>query len=177
MKKPLTNSSNYLATPHETGVGEISPIRALNPGLIFETNVKDYLRFLCYYGYSQKYVRSMSKTNFICPRNSTEDLISNINYPSISIKRLNRKQKAKVISRIVTNVGFPNSTYIAKVHAPAGLAVKVLPSKLVFTEGVRKMSYKVSFQGKKAESGYKFGSLTWVDGRHYVRTVFAVNLE
>lgn len=177
MRKPLTNSSNYLANPHEMGVGEINPLRALNPGLVFETNLKDYIRFLCFYGYTQKNIRSMSKTNFGCPRNSSESLISNINYPSISIRNLNRRQKPKVIRRTATNVGSPNATYIAKVHAPEGLVVKVFPNKLVFAEGVKKISYKVSFYGKEAHGGYNFGSLTWIDGRHYVRTVFAVNVK
>ncbi|XP_019449336.1 PREDICTED: CO(2)-response secreted protease-like [Lupinus angustifolius] len=177
MRKSVTNTSNYFANPHEIGVGEINPFRALNPGLVFETVVVDYIRFLCYYGYSKKNIRSMSKTNINCPRNSSEDLISNINYPSISIKTLIRQQKAKVITRTVTNVGPLNATYIATVHSPKGLVVKVTPNKLVFSEGVQRISYKVSFYGKEAHAGYNFGSLTWLDGRHYVHTVFAVNVE
>ena len=177
LRKPLTNSSNFFANAHEMGVGEINPLRALNPGLVFETKLEDYIRFLCYYGYSKKNIRSMSKTNFNCPRNSSEDLISNINYPSISIKTLSRQQKAKVVTRTVTNVGSFNATYTAKVHAPEGLVVKVTPNKLVFSEGVQRMSYQVSFYGKDAGGGYNFGSLTWLDGRHYVHTVFAVNVK
>ncbi|XP_028790113.1 CO(2)-response secreted protease-like [Neltuma alba] len=177
LRKSVTNSSNDFANPHEMGAGEISPLKALYPGLVFETNVEDYLQFLCYYGYSQKNIRSMSKTNFTCPKNSNKDLISNINYPSISIKKLSRNQKAKVIRRTVTNVGPLNATYTAKVHAPKGLIVKVLPSRLVFSESVKKLSYEVSFYGKEAHGGYNFGSLTWLDGRHYVHTVFAVNVQ
>ncbi|XP_061343243.1 CO(2)-response secreted protease-like [Gastrolobium bilobum] len=177
MRKPLTNSSNYFSNPHEIGFGEINPLRALNPGLVFETDLEDYLRFLCFSGSSKKNIRSMFKTNFSCPRNSSDDLISNINYPSISIKALNRKGKGKVITRTVTNVGSFNATYAAKVHAPEGLVVKVIPNKLVFSEGVQRMSYKVSFYGKEARGGYNFGSLSWFDGRHYVHTVFAVKVE
>ncbi|XP_054791108.1 CO(2)-response secreted protease-like [Prosopis cineraria] len=177
MRKSLTNSSNDYASPHEMGAGEISPLKALYPGLVFETDTEDYLQFLCYQGYSQKSIRSMSKTNFSCPKNSSKDLISNINYPSISIKQLRRNQKAKVIRRTVTNVGPLNATYIAKVRAPEGLIVKVLPSKLVFSESVKKLSYEVSFDGKETHGGYNFGSLTWLDGRHYVHTVFAVNVQ
>ncbi|KAH1148437.1 hypothetical protein GYH30_043177 [Glycine max] len=177
LRKPLTNSSNSIADPHEMGVGEINPLRALNPGLVFETDVEDYLRFLCYFGYSQKIIRSMSKTNVNCPKNSSEGLISNVNYPSISISTLKKQQKAKVITRKVTNVGSLNATYTAKVLAPEGLVVKVIPNKLVFSEGVQRMTYKVSFYGKEARSGYNFGSLTWLDGHHYVHTVFAVKVE
>ncbi|TKY68426.1 CO(2)-response secreted protease [Spatholobus suberectus] len=177
LRKPLTNSSNYLANPHEMGVGEINPLRALNPGLVFETELEEYLRFLCYFGYSKKNIRAMSKTNFNCPRNSSEDLISNINYPSISVSTLKRKQKAKVITRTVTNVGSLNATYTAKVRVPKGLVVKVIPNTLVFSEGVQRMTYKVSFYGKEANGGYNFGSLTWLDGHHYVHTVFSVKVE
>ncbi|BAT89846.1 hypothetical protein VIGAN_06094700 [Vigna angularis var. angularis] len=177
LRKPLTNSSNYIADPHEIGVGEINPVKALYPGLVFETNIEDYLRFLCYFGYSQKKVRSMFKTNFDCPKNSSEDLISNINYPSISISTLKRQQKPKVITRTVTNVGSPNATYTAKVRSSEGLVVKVIPNKLVFSEGVQRITYKVSFYGKEANGGYNFGSLTWLDGHHYVHTVFAVKVE
>ncbi|KAJ1381489.1 Peptidase S8/S53 domain [Sesbania bispinosa] len=177
MRKPVTNSSNYFAYPHEMGVGEINPLRALNPGLVFETGVEDYVRFLCYYGYSKKNIRSMSKTNVTCPRDSSEDLISNINYPSISTKLLKKQKKPKVITRTVTNVGSLNATYTAKVHAPEGLVVKVIPNKLVFSEGIQRMTYEVSFYGKEAHGGYNFGSLTWLDGRHYVHTVFAAKVE
>ncbi|XP_061997957.1 CO(2)-response secreted protease-like [Rosa rugosa] len=177
MKKPLINSTNNYANPHEVGVGEINPIKALNPGLVFETITENYLEFLCYYGYKEKNIRSMSNTKFNCPKISTEELISNINYPSISVSKLNRHEPVMTIKRTATNVGAPNSTYIAKVNAPVGLVVKVLPEKIVFAEGVRKVSFQVSFNGKEAPTGYSFGSITWFDGRHSVNTVFGVNVE
>ena len=177
IRKPLTNNSNYVANPHEIGVGEINPIKALNPGLVFETTVENYLQFLCYYGYAEKNIRSMSNTKFNCPKLSIEELISNINYPSISISQLNRHQAAKIIKRTVTNVGPSNSTYIAKVHSPQGLVVKVTPDKIAFTKGLKRVPFQVSFYGKEAPSGYNFGSVTWFDGRRSVRVVFSVNVE
>ncbi|OAY36294.1 CO(2)-response secreted protease [Manihot esculenta] len=175
--KPFTNSSNSNSNPHEMGVGEINPLKALNPGLVFETTTEDYLQFLCYFGYSQNNIKSMANKNFNCPRISFDKLISNINYPSISISKLDRHQAVQTIKRAVTNVGSPNATYIAKVQAPEGLMVKVLPKKLFFKEGSSRMSFEVSFNGKMAPRGYSFGSVTWVDGRHSVRLVFSVNVE
>ncbi|PON78138.1 Subtilase [Parasponia andersonii] len=177
MRKSLTNSSNDIANPHETGVGEINPIKALNPGLVFEITVENYLQFLCYYGYPEKNIRSMANTQFSCPKLSIEELISNINYPSISISPLKRHQAVKVIKRTVTNVGPFNSTYIAKVHSPEGLVVKVTPDKIAFTKGLKRVPFQVSFYGKEAPSGYNFGSITWFDGRRSVRVVFSVNVE
>lgn len=174
----MKNNAGSTASPHETGVGEISPLKALNPGLVFETTTKDYLRFLCYFGYSEKNIRSMSKyTNFNCPRNSIDNLISNINYPSISISKLDRHRAAETVKRTVTNVGLQNVTYISRVNAPSGLIVKVLPQKLVFAEGVKRMSFSVSFYGEEAAGGYNFGSVTWSDNRHSVQMMFAVNIQ
>ncbi|KAG6783262.1 hypothetical protein POTOM_012707 [Populus tomentosa] len=177
MGKPLQNSSHHFANAHEVGVGEINPLKALNPGLVFETTTEDYLQFLCYYGYSEKNIRSMSKKNFNCPRISIDRLISNINYPSISIGNLDRHKPAQTIKRTVTNVGCPNATYISRVQAPVGLEVKVFPKKIAFIEGLTRVSFKVLFYGKEAFNGYNFGSVTWFDGRHSVHLSFAVNVE
>ncbi|OVA13808.1 Peptidase S8/S53 domain [Macleaya cordata] len=177
--KPLTNTSDAFASPHEMGAGEINPLRALNPGLIYQTTTKDYLYFLCYYGYKQKIIRSISGTNFTCPSNSLEDFISDLNYPSISISKLEQHRSVRTVMRTVTNVGSKNATYIAKIDSPrtAGLIVKVSPEKLAFTDkGSMEASFKVSFYDKGSTKGYKFGYVTWSDGVHFVRTVFAVNV-
>ncbi|MBA0873865.1 hypothetical protein Goshw_008319 [Gossypium schwendimanii] len=177
MRKPVTNGSASFATPHEMGVGEISPVKALNPGLVFETTTEDYLRFLCYNGSPEKTIRSMSKTKFKCPTKSSDDLISNINYPSISISKLEKSKGFLTIKRSVTNVGHPNVTYTSTVQAPMGMKVKVLPKKITFLENVKRVSFKVLFDGSEASSGYKFGSITWSAAQYSVRTVFAVNVE
>ncbi|CAL5413955.1 unnamed protein product [Camellia sinensis] len=177
--RPLTNSSNQIANPLEMGVGEINPIKALNPCLVFEATLKDYLNFLCYYGISQKMIRLISKTNFSCPKDSNQDLISNINYPSISIGKLNRHQGFKIVERTITNVGSPNSSYVSSIDAPPCLVVKVSPKNIDFAKAAStRASFNISFQGKEeASRGYKFGAITWSDGRHDVRIVFAVNIE
>ncbi|KAK2634531.1 hypothetical protein Ddye_029323 [Dipteronia dyeriana] len=177
--KPMANNTGNYANPHEMGVGEISPLKALNPGLVFETTIKDYFKFLCYFGYSEKTIRSVTNKNFNCPNISNDKLISNINYPSISISNLDRHRGGvRSIRRTVTNVGSPNATYIARVHAPSGLLVKVIPEKIAFSETIKRVSFKVAFYSKhEASSGYKFGSITWLDGLHSVRMVFAVSVE
>ncbi|KAK6934037.1 Peptidase S8 propeptide/proteinase inhibitor I9 [Dillenia turbinata] len=177
IEKPLTNSTNGFANPHDMGAGELSPLKALNPGLVYETTAKDYLYFLCYYGYPENKVRAMSKLNFSCPKSSSEDLISNINYPSISIGHLSRNQGGRTIKRTLTNVALQNSTYIALIQSPKGLLVKVSPKKITYREGIRKASFKATFYGRDAQKGYNFGTITWFDGLHHVRTIFAVNVQ
>ncbi|KAJ4720460.1 Subtilisin-like protease [Melia azedarach] len=175
--KRITNSSRNYANPHDIGAGEINPLRALNPGLVFTTSTTDYLRFLCFFGYPEKQILKVSKTKFNCPRKSTEKLISNINYPSISVSKLDSRGAVRTVIRTATNVGSPNATYMSTVNAPSGLSVKVFPEKLVFFQGVERLSFKVSFYSKQASSGYNFGSITWSDNQHSVRMVFAVDVE
>ncbi|THU57957.1 hypothetical protein C4D60_Mb03t09070 [Musa balbisiana] len=124
---------------------------ARGPGGLTEAILKDYLHFLCYYGYKNQAIRSISGTSFSCPSNASPDLISNLNYPSTSIAKLGGKQTARTVSRIVTNVGPPNSTYTATVDAPSGLIVKVSPERLVFTKRWMKATYQVTFDAKAAK--------------------------
>ncbi|KAL6493815.1 hypothetical protein OROGR_031724 [Orobanche gracilis] len=179
MGKTLTNTSGFSANPHEVGAGEIRPIRALDPGLAFETTINDHLYFLCCYGYKQKDIRSMtSNTNFTCPKKPNELLISSINYPSISIGRLNQHEGPRKVKRVATNMGSSiNATYVSSVNAPPGLKVNVVPKTIVFTEGLRTASFKVFFDGKQASKGYNYGDIRLSDGTHIVRVVFAVNVE
>ncbi|GAB2218880.1 hypothetical protein Drorol1_Dr00002112 [Drosera rotundifolia] len=174
--RAFTNSSGYFGNPHETGVGEINPIKALDPGLVFPTMTYDYLRFLCYCGYSEKNIQLLSSTEiFTCPKVSSNSLITNINYPSISIAKLKRNHAVKV-TRYAINVGPADATYEATLQTPQGLRVHVSPKKLIFQKGLTGATFNVSFHGKGAAKGYNFGSITWFDGLHTVKIVFAINI-
>lgn len=156
------------------GAGEINPIQALDPGLVFETRNSDYLDFLCSYGYKEKIIRTISKTTFNCPTNTTRKHISNINFPSISIGKL---QGLTTVKRVATNVGPANAAYVSSIVAPKGLNVKVSPERIAFAEGRKRASFAVSFDGRKASKGYNFGAILWSHKSHVVRLVFAVNIE
>ncbi|XP_047977432.1 CO(2)-response secreted protease-like isoform X2 [Salvia hispanica] len=177
--KTVSNTSDSPANPHQVGAGEIRPIKALDPGLVIETSITDHLYFLCYKGYKQRTIRSLSGTgNFSCPAGgAAEELISSLNYPTISIGSLSRRDGPRKVKRVATNVGSEsNATYVASVDAPAGLVVKVAPSKMVFRQGVEKAAFKLFFDGRRAAKGYNFGHVSWFDGSHLVRIVFAVNV-
>lgn len=176
--QPVASSTGAAATGHDMGAGEISPLRALSPGLVFDTTTMDYLNFLCYYGYKEQLVRKVSgAASFACPRGAPSlDLIAaGVNYPSISVPRL-LAGKAVAVSRTVMNVGPSNATYAAAVEAPAGLTVKVTPERLVFSRRWTTSAYEVSFANAGASKGYAYGAVTWSDGAHSVRTPFAVNV-
>ncbi|KAF4382057.1 hypothetical protein G4B88_006689 [Cannabis sativa] len=178
--KPIRNELNLVASPHEAGSGELNHMKALDPGLVFDTTTQDYFNFLCYYGYKEAKIKSVLKgaNLFQCPINSKPELITDINYPSISIGNLKRQQSSPtVVKRTVTNVGASISTYTVRVNSPKGLVVKVNPDRIVFSNSLNKTSFEVSFDGKGAVSGYNFGDITWSDGLdHSVRVVYVVKI-
>ncbi|KAL6626369.1 hypothetical protein ACP70R_030095 [Stipagrostis hirtigluma subsp. patula] len=180
--RPLASSTGAAATGHDMGAGEMSPLRALSPGLVFDTTTQDYLNFLCYFGYKEQLVRKVAGAGagarFACPAGApSPDLIAAaVNYPSISVPRLLRGKPATV-TRTAINVGPSNATYAAAVEAPPGLTVRVSPEKLVFSRRWTTARYEVSFDvGAGASKGYAHGAITWSDGAHSVRTAFAVNV-
>ncbi|KAK9113271.1 hypothetical protein Scep_020790 [Stephania cephalantha] len=132
-----------------------------------------------YPGWGPSAIRSaIMTTGFECPNNSSTDLISNLNYPSIAVSKFNGKESKKV-SRTVTNVGSKEdrATYTVSIKSPSGLNVKVVPERLVFTENDKKLGYQVIFSPSSSVTKDMFGSITWSNGKYKVRTPFVVSSE
>ncbi|KAH1058006.1 hypothetical protein J1N35_036071 [Gossypium stocksii] len=178
LKAPITTEKGVAATPYDFGAGEVSPTGPLQPGLVYETTAIDYLNFLCYHGYNITTIKTIANTipdSFTCPKESSIDLISNINYPSIAITNFNEKAGRKV-NRTLTNVaGDGNSVYAVTIDSPANLDVKVAPNKLQFTKNGDKSSYEVSFSAANPLKEDVFGSIAWSNGKYKVRSPFAVS--
>ncbi|XP_007017871.2 PREDICTED: CO(2)-response secreted protease isoform X1 [Theobroma cacao] len=180
LKAPITTDKGAAATPYDFGAGEVSTTGPLQPGLVYETTTIDYLNFLCYYGYNISTIKIITNTipdGFTCPEESSIDLISNINYPSIAISNFNEKAGRKV-NRTLTNVAEDDKTvYTVSIDAPAGLDVQVVPDKLQFTNNGQKSSYQVSFSSANPLKEDVFGFLTWSNEKYKVRSPFAVSSE
>jgi len=177
MKAAITTDSGSVATPYDYGAGEMTTSESLQPGLIYETNTIDYLNFLCYIGLNVTTVKVISRTvpdNFSCPKDSSSDLISNINYPSIAVN-FTGKGTVKV-SRTVTNVGEEDETvYSPVVEAPSGVKVTLSPDKLQFTKSSKRLSYQVIFSSTLTSLKEDlFGSITWSNGKYMVRSPFVL---
>ncbi|KAK8678361.1 hypothetical protein V6N13_143865 [Hibiscus sabdariffa] len=177
-KAPIMTEKSTAATPYDFGSGEVSTTRPLQPGLVYETTTIDYLNFLCYYGYNTSTVKNMAYTvpdGFTCPEGSSIDLISNINYPSISISDFDEKAGRKVIRTLTNVAGNAKTVYNVSVDAPAGLYVRVVPDNLEFTKIGDKSSNQVSFSTENLLKKDVFGSITWSNGKYKVRSPFAIS--
>lgn len=67
--------------------------------------------------------------------------------------------------------------FTATVDTPSGLSVKVIPDKLRFSKNNQKLSYQVVFSSTtSAPKEDMFGSLTWSNEKHKVRSPFVVSI-
>ncbi len=171
------------ADPYDFGSGHVAPVSALDPGLLFDTNLADYLAFLC----------GQDKADFVSGYDtSCADLTaagfstdaSQLNLPSIAIAEL---LEAETIFRTVSNATSVASSYAATIEAPEGFEVSV---KTFDSEGneTPETTLDVAAEGSKASFAltfnktdatevetWKFGAITWTDGAgHSVRLPLAI---
>ncbi|KAG2558408.1 hypothetical protein PVAP13_8NG112200 [Panicum virgatum] len=144
------------------GGGHINPERAVNLGLVYDINPKEYTKFFnCTLSPDEYCLQDIGKLYLL-------------NLPSIAVPDL---KDSVTVWRTVTNVGQVKATYQAKIEAPTGVTISVDPSVITFKKGGRQTkTFKVTFKARqRVQGGYTFGSLTWLDGcTHSVRTPVAV---
>uniref|UniRef100_A0A0A9C7D4 Subtilisin-like protease fibronectin type-III domain-containing protein n=1 Tax=Arundo donax TaxID=35708 RepID=A0A0A9C7D4_ARUDO len=135
----------------------MDPIKALNPGIIFDAKPEDYKSFLCAIGYDDHSLHLITGANRTCSHRTSSSATA-LNYPSITIPYL---KKSYSVTRTLMNVGNPRSAYRAVVSAPRGINVTVTPEFLVFENYGVKKTFTVSFHVNVPTQGYIFGSLSW----------------
>lgn len=162
--RPIT-ANGRKADPFDLGAGFVNPKRVLDPGLLYEATPTDYKEFLCSIGYNEKSVRLVTRNNSTC--NHAFPTAFSLNYPSITVPKL---KESVAVSRTVTNVGRPRSTYRAVVVPPSGINVTVVPNQLVFNSYGQKINYTVIFKVLVPAEKYVFGSLSWRNKRTRVST-------
>jgi len=149
----------------------VDPNKATNAGLIYNITTEDYIQFLCSMGHNTASIRKVTKTTSSCNKQKRQAPL-NLNLPSISIPNLKRDT---TVMRTVTNVGNINVVYKAVVNSPYGIKVRVEPQILNFNSETKVLTFNVSFiSTQKLHGDYRFGSLTWTDGNHFVRIPIAV---
>ncbi|GAY55140.1 hypothetical protein CUMW_162130 [Citrus unshiu] len=171
-KQQILNASFAEATPFSYGAGHVQPNLAMDPGLVYDLTVNDYLNFLCALGYN-KNVISLFSTNcsYTCPKNAIS--LVNFNYPAITVPKLSG---SITVTRRVKNVGSPG-TYQARVKTPEGVSVTIAPKSLKFINVGEEKSFKVIIKAKNASvtKDYAFGELIWSDEKqHRVRSPIVV---
>ncbi|KAI3897375.1 hypothetical protein MKX03_021970 [Papaver bracteatum] len=151
------------------GSGQINPVKATNPGLVYDTSADEYVMFLCSSGYDPSKLKLITTQN--CPSTTLPYEPYNINYPSLSANIRSGATFNIDFKRTVTNVGAPNSTYKLKITLDERLKVKVVPDVLSFGSLNEKKTFVVNVAGDGLGSDeMATASLVWFDEEHTVRS-------
>ena len=180
------------SNPFDFGAGHMNPLKAMDPGLVYDMKPTDYVRFLCNIGYNDEQIRSIasfcpslstpsdpdhppSSGSCSCPKAFIASSYSNanLNYPSITVLNL---QSTTTIKRTLRNVGqMKTAFYFASVKCPNGVGIHVWPRLLFFSSCRNEISFYVTLTPEKTSQGrYDFGEILWTDGFHFVRTLLIV---
>lgn len=171
---PFSNETNSDAE-FAYGAGQINPLKAVNPGLIYDANEVDYTNFLCGLGYDKDQLQLVTGDNKTCSQ-AKNQTVWDLNCPSYTLSVSAPKYPASIhqsFYRTVTNVGSPKSIYNAKISAPSSLDIKVQPSILSFTALGQKLSFEMTIQGRIG-TPILSSALVWDDGVHQVRSPIVV---
>ncbi|KAK8691970.1 hypothetical protein V6N13_075456 [Hibiscus sabdariffa] len=135
------------ATPLAMGAGHINPNKALNPGLVYDSTVEDYINYLCAQNFTAQQLKTITRSSSINCSAPSPDL----NYPSFIayFNGSNVKADSNTVTefrRTVTNVGEGSFIYSATLTPMKGLKVTVEPDTLVFKEKNDKQSFKLRIE-------------------------------
>ncbi|KAF3454632.1 hypothetical protein FNV43_RR05080 [Rhamnella rubrinervis] len=156
------------------GAGHINPVKAIDPGLVYETSRDDYINFLCGDSYGEARIRLVTGDNrTTCPKAFPEP--KDLNYPSFAHRVDQNGSFTVEFHRRVKNVGLANSTYKAEVIPNPKLDVKVVPEVLSFKSLNEERTFNVTVEGGALTLGATLSSsIVWSDGTHSVRSPIVI---
>lgn len=182
-EKIMDQYDNNTANFHDMGSGHVNPIRANNPGLVYDTQpIKDYVAYLCGLGYTD------SQVSIFVPNSSCSEITNtldgvDLNYPSMVVELGRSNYYRRRLYRVVTNVG-PSYMYKVIVSSPPGVIVDVEPKILNFKSVGERLKFSVDVSWdmesiKLSSSLEEFGYFTWVsaDEKIKVRSSMVVTKE
>ncbi|KAK9097224.1 hypothetical protein Sjap_022721 [Stephania japonica] len=192
-EKILDVATGKASTPFDHGSGHVDPVSALDPGLVYDATVDDYIDFLCALNYSTDQIKSLARKDVTC--NAREKYsVRNLNYPSFAALFETAQSgggggssgsgsgsggggdNRVVYSRTLTNVG-AGGVYKVTVTSPSeSVKVSVEPEELRFGAKNEKKTYTVTLVAGSMPSGTNlFGRLEWSDGKHIVGSPIALS--
>ncbi|PNT31044.1 hypothetical protein POPTR_006G114500v4 [Populus trichocarpa] len=159
-----------------SGSGQINPLKAVHPGLVYDIPMSSYIRFLCKEGYNSTTISLLlgGKKKYRCSNFQPAQGTDGLNYPSMHAQLKSAESNiSAVFYRTLTNVGYGNnSLYKATVTSPKDLSIKIVPNSLKFNRPHQKQSFKVFVEGGSMQNGTRLLSalLEWSDSKHIVRS-------
>ncbi|RCV18626.1 hypothetical protein SETIT_3G316800v2 [Setaria italica] len=169
-KKPILDEKFNPAGHFSIGAGHVNPSEVINPGLVYDTDVEQYILYLCGLGYTDSEVEIITHQKGVCSK-GTKIAEAELNYPSIASRASAGKL---VVNRTVTNVGDAMSSYTVEIDMPKEVKATVSPTKLEFTEAQESKTFTVSLIWDASKTKNAEGSFKWVSNKHVVRSPIVI---
>ncbi|XP_037489371.1 subtilisin-like protease 1 [Triticum dicoccoides] len=172
---PILNEQRVAANLFATGAGHVNPMKAADPGLVYDITPEDYIGYLCSM-YTSQQVSVIARRPIDC---LTTVVISDrlLNYPSISVAfpASWNSTAPVVVRRKVKNVGEVPSVYYAAIDMPSSaVSVDVYPTELEFIEANQEVIFSVYVWPRQIGARVVQGALRWVSEKHIVRSPISV---
>ncbi|XLR02867.1 hypothetical protein HN51_057766 [Arachis hypogaea] len=170
----VTDETGNPATPFAIDAGHFNPVKAADPGLVYDASYMDYVVYTCSFGVTQYF-----DVAYNCPNSSSLPEPTDLSYPSIQISGLNG---TKNIKRTVANVGKRSSDYMFSAKSPEEFSITATPNFLEFNHVGQKISFNITVTVKMGQipnkygpDRYYFGWYAWTNQNHVVRSQVAVS--
>lgn len=160
-------------TPLDFGAGHINPNKAMDPGLVYDLDIQDYIDYLCGLDYNRTQIRTITATSDFTCDNANLDL----NYPSFILILNDTNTTSFTFQRELTNVEDGGSVYRGVVRAPSGMKAVVQPATITFAGKYSKAKFQLTVDidvgvAISPQSDYygNHGFLSWyeINGKHEV---------
>jgi subtilisin family serine protease len=173
-EKPILDQRLKPADLFAVGAGHVNPLKANDPGLVYDIETNDYVPYLCGLNYTDRQVGVILQQKVKCSEVKSIPQ-AQLNYPSFSIILGSSSQ---YYTRTLTNVGPVNTTYNVVIDAPLAVGISVGPSQITFTEVKQKVTYFVDFVPEdekiRDDNMIAQGSIKWVSGKYSVSIPISV---
>jgi hypothetical protein len=158
----LAGAQNGLL-PWAQGAGHVSPNKAIDPGLVYDSGAVDWIRYQC------KVNRAAVLPASDCTTYGVLDETYNLNLPSITAGSI--FGNGVTVTRRVTNVGSTTATYTGTVNVPNFTATLNTPSLTLAPGETKSFTVRLVPTAGAAVNTWYFGDLVWNDGAgHVVRS-------
>ncbi|KAH9619459.1 hypothetical protein KSS87_018099 [Heliosperma pusillum] len=149
------------------GSGLINAKKAQEPGLVYDMNPIDYIRYLRgrKLDLSELVQTSPHFTTAIKESNNENIHPRDLNLANLSAAFL-ENERGYMFKRRLTNVGIPNSVYSCYVERVEGLDIRPRPLELTFVKTGEVQEYEVDVQVVDWSKGGKYGFRTYIEWRY-----------
>ncbi|PUZ68800.1 hypothetical protein GQ55_2G057600 [Panicum hallii var. hallii] len=175
---PMNTPGNSGWTALKYGAGQLSPVKARDPGLVYDASDGDYVAMLCAQGYNATQLALVTGSNATACA-AAGGSAGDLNYPTMAARVEPGRNFTVRFPRTATNVGAAGAAYDVKVEvaleAAKDVTVDVSPRRLEFTAPSQKVSFTVTVSGAApAEGQVHSAAVLWYNDEHQVRSPVVV---